>query len=127
MKVELPIMSGAATRLLVVLIERAQKALGNAAETLRQSDERRRFRPPAEGESRRSPHMQDQWTKVIPGDRLVKFTYVELELPEGEAFLTAQIAAHEVVYSVIVRRVEHPYSREGVERRFEYELRPISD
>jgi hypothetical protein len=120
-------MSGAATKLLALLIERAQKALGYAAETLRQRDERRRLRPPAEGVSRQSPHMQDQWMKAIPGDRLVKFTYVELELPEGEAFLTAQIAAHEVVYSVILRQAERPFSREGVERRFEYELRPISN
>ena len=34
--------------------------------------------------------MEDEWTKVISGDRLVKFTY--LDLPEGKAFLTAQIA-----------------------------------
>jgi hypothetical protein len=41
--------------------------------------------------------MEDEWTKVISGDRLVKFTY--LDLPEGTAFLTAQIAGHDVVYS----------------------------
>jgi hypothetical protein len=69
--------------------------------------------------------MQDEWTKVISGDRLVKFTY--LELAEGEAFLTAQIAGHEVVYSVILRQAEYPFKREGVERHFEYELRPISN
>ena len=40
--------------------------------------------------------MQDEWTKVISGDRLVKFTY--FDLPTGAAFMTAQIAAHEVVY-----------------------------
>jgi len=34
--------------------------------------------------------MEDQWTAVISGGRLVKFTYADL--PEGEAFLTAQIA-----------------------------------
>ena len=34
--------------------------------------------------------MEDEWTTVISGDRLVKFTY--LDLPEGRAFLTAQIA-----------------------------------
>jgi hypothetical protein len=39
-----------------------------------------------------------EWTKVMSDDRLVKFTY--LDLPEGKAFLTAQIAGHEVVYSV---------------------------
>jgi hypothetical protein len=40
--------------------------------------------------------MHDEWTKVSPGDRLVKFTYSDL--PTGEAFLTAQIACHEVVW-----------------------------
>jgi len=119
-------MSGIAKKLLARVINRAQKALEDAAETLRQGDERRHLRPPVEGAFRHSQHMHDQWTKAISGERLVKFTYVELELPEGEAFLTAQIAAHEVVYSVILRRAEHPFSREGVERRFEFDLRPIS-
>jgi hypothetical protein len=68
--------------------------------------------------------MEDEWTKVISGDRLVKFTYVEL--PEGEAFLTAQIAGHDVVYSVILRPPEHPLNRERVERHFDYESPPIS-
>ena len=69
--------------------------------------------------------MQEEWLKVISGDRLVKFAY--LELPDGTAFLTAQIAGHEVVYSVILSEAEHPFTRRGVERRFEYELRPISN
>ena len=38
--------------------------------------------------------MDDTWTKVISGDRLVKFTYSDFL--EGGAFLTAQIAGHEV-------------------------------
>jgi hypothetical protein len=62
--------------------------------------------------------MQDEWTKVTSGDKLVKFTYSEL--PTGEAFLTAQIAGHEVVCSVILPRPEHPFSREGVESHFEH-------
>ena len=57
--------------------------------------------------------MEDEWTTVISGDRLVKFTYSDL--PDGKAFLTAQIAGHEVVYSVILRQAEHPFNREGVE------------
>jgi hypothetical protein len=69
--------------------------------------------------------MEDQWTKVISGNRLVKFTY--LDLRDGEAFLTAQIAGHDVVYSVIVGHAEHPFNREGVERRFDYECPPISN
>jgi hypothetical protein len=67
--------------------------------------------------------MQFEWTTTIPGSDLVKFTY--FELPDGKAFMTAQIAGHEVVYSVIVERAEHPFSREGVERRFDYELRSL--
>ena len=38
--------------------------------------------------------MEDEWTKVISGDRLIKFTYADL--PEGEAFVTAQLAGHDV-------------------------------
>ena len=41
--------------------------------------------------------MNDKWTKLISGDRLVRFTYCDL--PAGAAFMTAQIANHEVVYS----------------------------
>jgi len=66
--------------------------------------------------------MHDEWTKVISGDRLVKFTY--FDLPTGPAFMTAQIAAHEVVYSIISERIERPFSRVGVAGRFDYELRP---
>ena len=66
--------------------------------------------------------MEDEWTNVISGDRLVKFTY--LEIPEGKAFLTAQIAGHSVVYSVIVRQPD-PFTRAGVERHFDHECPPI--
>ena len=69
--------------------------------------------------------MGDEWMKVISDDRLVKFTYVNL--PEGAAFMTAQIAGHEVVYSILVEQTERPLSRVDVERRFDAELRPISD
>ena len=69
--------------------------------------------------------MEDEWTSVISGDRLVKFTYVDL--PRGGAFLTAQIAGHAVVYSVVLRQAEHPFNREGVERHFDYEFPPISN
>ena len=63
--------------------------------------------------------MQDEWTNVGRGGQLVKFTYSD-ELPEGKAFLTAQIAGHEVVCSVILSHPEHPFSREGVESHFEH-------
>jgi hypothetical protein len=68
--------------------------------------------------------MQEEWLKAISGDRLVKFAYSELA--DGTAFLTAQIAGHDVVYSVILSEAKHPFSRQDVERHFEYELRPIS-
>jgi hypothetical protein len=66
--------------------------------------------------------MKDEWTKVISGDRIVKFTYVDL--PGENAFLTAQIAGHEVVYSVLLGQAEYPFNREGV--HFDYERPPIS-
>ena len=45
--------------------------------------------------------MPDQeWIKVLEDGRKVKFTYQEL-LEEG-AFITAQIAGNEVVYSVVL-------------------------
>jgi hypothetical protein len=69
--------------------------------------------------------MKDEWLKVISGDRLVKFTY--FDLPDGAAFLTAQIAGHQVVYSIILDNTERPFSRDRVEHRFDRELQPVSD
>jgi hypothetical protein len=69
--------------------------------------------------------MEDEWTRVMSGNRLVKFTYVDL--PGGEAFLTAQIAGHQVVYSVMLPHAEQPFTRTGVERQFRYECPPSSD
>jgi hypothetical protein len=69
--------------------------------------------------------MKDEWLKVISGDRLVKFTY--FDLPDGAAFLTAQIAGHQVVYSIILDNTERPFSRDRVEHRFDQELQPVSD
>jgi hypothetical protein len=68
--------------------------------------------------------MEDEWTTVVSGGRLVKFTYSDL--PQGGAFLTAQIAGHEVVYSVILQHAEHPCDRAGVERHFAQECPPCS-
>ena len=69
--------------------------------------------------------MEDEWTKVISGGRLVKFTYEDFAT--GVAFMTAQLARHEVVYTVILLQAERPYSRQTVERHFAYELRPSSN
>jgi hypothetical protein len=54
--------------------------------------------------------MYEEWLREISGERFVKFTYVEL--PDGEVFMTAQIAGHEVVYSVLRQQTE-PFSREA--------------
>ena len=70
--------------------------------------------------------MKDEWTNTNRGGQLVKFTYSDL--PEGKVFLTAQIAGHEVVCSVILPQPERPFSREGVESHFgdgtDFRLRP---
>jgi hypothetical protein len=62
--------------------------------------------------------MKDEWTHANRSGQLVKFTYSDL--PEGKVFLTAQIAGHEVVCSVILLQPELPFSREGVESHFEH-------
>ena len=95
--------------------ERSKKSSGRPA---RSSKSCASVRPKGGG-------VEDEWAKVISGDRLVRFTYSDL--PEGAAFLTAQIAGHEVVYSIILEQREHPFSRHGVERHFKFELRTISN
>ena len=65
--------------------------------------------------------MPDQdWIKTLADGRKVKFIYQEL--PEDGAFITAQIAGSEVVYSIVLANARNPLSREGVESRFEAEL-----
>jgi hypothetical protein len=62
--------------------------------------------------------MEDEWTTMSSSDKLMRFTYSDL--PNGEAFLTAQIAGQEVVCSVLLPQPEHPFSREVVESHFEH-------
>jgi hypothetical protein len=62
----------------------------------------------------------DEWIKTVEGGRKVKFTYQEL-LEDG-AFITAQLAGNEVVYSVVLTKAGNPLSREDVESHFEGEL-----
>jgi hypothetical protein len=50
----------------------------------------------------------------------VKFIYQEL--PADGAFLTAQLAGNEAVYSVVLTKAGNPLSREDVERHFKTEL-----
>jgi hypothetical protein len=62
----------------------------------------------------------DEWIKKLEDGRKVKFIYQEL--PEDGAFITAQIAGNEVVYSVVLTKAGNPLSREEVESRFKGEL-----
>jgi hypothetical protein len=62
----------------------------------------------------------EEWIKTLEDSRKVKFIYQEL--PEDGAFITAQLAGSEVVYSVILTKAGNPLSREDVESHFEGEL-----
>jgi hypothetical protein len=65
--------------------------------------------------------MQDEERiKSLADGRQVKFIYQEL-LADG-AFITAQIAGNEVVYSVVLSKAGNPLSRENVESHFAAEL-----
>ena len=65
--------------------------------------------------------MQDEeWIKALGDGTKVKF--IHQELPEDVAFMTAQIAGHEVVYSVILPKAGNPLNRDHVESHFKTEL-----
>ncbi len=63
---------------------------------------------------------EEKWIKTLEDGRKVKFFYQEL--PEDGAFITAQIAGNEVVYSVVLARARNPLGREDVESHFKGEL-----
>ena len=62
----------------------------------------------------------EEWIKTLGDGRKVKFIYQEL--PADGAFITAQIAGNEVVYSIVLAKAGNPMSREEVESRFKAEL-----
>ena len=62
----------------------------------------------------------EEWIKTLEDGRRVKFIY--RELPEDAAFITAQLAGNEVVYSVVLTKAGNPLSREDVESHFDREL-----
>ena len=62
----------------------------------------------------------EEWIKKLEDGRKVKFIYQEL--PEDGAFVTAQLAGNEVVYSVVLTKARNPLSREDVESHFRGEL-----
>jgi len=63
---------------------------------------------------------EEEWVKTLADGRHVKFTYQEL--PVDSAFITAQVAGNEVVYSVVLTRTKNPLSRNDVESHFAGEL-----
>ena len=65
--------------------------------------------------------MCNEWIKTLEDGKKVKFTYQEL--PEGGAFITAQLAGNEVVYSVVLTKAENPLGREDVESHSRASLR----
>jgi hypothetical protein len=64
--------------------------------------------------------MPDEWIKTLADGRMVEFTCQEL-LVAG-AFVTAQIARNEVVYSAVLTKAKNPLSREDVESHLKSEL-----
>ncbi len=65
--------------------------------------------------------MPDQeWSKTLEDGRVVKFIYQEL-LEDG-AFISAQLAGNEVVYSVVLTNARNPLSRDEVESHFKADL-----
>ncbi len=63
---------------------------------------------------------EEEWIKLLEDGRRVKFIYQEL--PEDGAFITAQIAGNEIVYSVVLTKARNPLSRADVESHFKGEL-----
>ena len=61
----------------------------------------------------------DEWIRTFADGRKVKFNHDELM---DVTFITAQIQGNEVVYSILLNKVETKLSREDVEGRFEREL-----
>jgi hypothetical protein len=62
----------------------------------------------------------EEWIKTLEDRRKVKFIYQKLA--EDGAFLTAQTAGNEVVYSVLLTKAGNPLTREDVESHFKTEL-----
>ena len=62
----------------------------------------------------------EEWINTLEDGRRVKFIYQEL--PEDGAFITAQLAGNEVVYSVVLAKAGNPLSRADVESHFKGEL-----
>jgi hypothetical protein len=64
--------------------------------------------------------VDEEWIKIFADGRRVKFT--NQELPETQAFITAQVESNKVVYSIVLTKVKNPLSHEEVEGYFQGEL-----
>ena len=64
--------------------------------------------------------LDEEWIKTLADGRNVKFIYQEL--PLDGAFLTAQLAGNQIVYSIVLAKAGNPLSREDVESHFKGEL-----
>jgi len=65
--------------------------------------------------------MQNQeWIRTLEDGRMVKFTYQRVR--EGGAFITARIAANEVIYSGLLAKAVSPSNRKDVENHFSNEV-----
>ena len=62
----------------------------------------------------------EDWIKTLQDGRKVQFIYQEL--PNDGAFITAQLAGSEVVYSVVLEKAGNPLSHGDVESHFTGEL-----
>ena len=62
----------------------------------------------------------EEWIRSLEDGRKVKFTCQEL--PDDDAFITAQIEGNQVVYSIVLTNALNPLSREQVEAHFKGEL-----
>jgi hypothetical protein len=62
----------------------------------------------------------EEWVKTLEDGRKVKFIYQGL--PQDAAFVSAQLAGNEVVYSIVLTKAGNPLSREDVESHFKGEF-----
>lgn len=62
----------------------------------------------------------EEWIETLEDGRKVKFFYQELA--EDGAFISAQVAGNEVVYSIILTKARNPLSHEDIESHFKGEL-----
>jgi hypothetical protein len=94
--------------------------LRQAPKSIKAKDLNRSQRSLGRSEAQATKMRDEEWIKTLQDGRTVKFIYQEL--PEDGAFITAQIAGNEVVYSIILTKARNPLSREDVENRFRDEL-----